>query len=41
MHVHDLSMTGLLKLYLTASKKKVSLFRNKKLHYTLGSWFFD
>ena len=23
------------------SRKKVSLFRNKKLHYTLLSWFFD
>ena len=41
MHVRDLSMPSILKLFLTAAEKKVSLSRNKKLHYTLVLWFFD
>ena len=41
MHVCILSLPGILKLVLTAAEEKVSVFRNKKLHYTLALWFFD
>ena len=38
MQVRDLSTPDILKLFLTATEKTVSLlFRNKKLYYTLVS----